>query len=265
MLICIFCKIKAQPIDNTQLKCIFEYNYTDSGLRSVKKLVDTMMLEIGNKSCKFYSYHNYLVDSIRKISDRSTWMLYKSTPNKYTVYINYPENKTTVIDNAKGTLKYFEYIENFEISKWTILDETMQILSHTCKKATCRFRGRDYIAWYAIDIPISRGPYKFAGLPGLIMKIADTENSYSFECVGIEKTNKPMNKDKKGGIETVPTSREEFISMEKRFYSNPKATAEAAFKSTGINFDELMEQAKERNVEIPNNAIKNYNPIELEE
>jgi GLPGLI family protein len=191
-------------------------------------------------------------------------MLYKTTPNKYTVYTNYPENKTTVIDNALGTLTYFEYVENFEIPKWNILNETQEILSHPCKKATCRFRGRDYIAWYAIDIPISRGPYKFAGLPGLIMKISDTENLYSFECVGIEKANKPMYKDKKEGIETIPTSREEFTRIKKRFYENPKATVEVALKNSGINFDELMEQAKERNVEIPNNAIKNYNPIELE-
>jgi GLPGLI family protein len=191
-------------------------------------------------------------------------MIYKTTPIKYTIYLNYPENKTTVIDIAAGTLKYFEYIEDFEIPKWTIHSETQTILSHPCKKATCRFRGRDYVAWYALDIPISRGPYKFAGLPGLILKIADTENLYGFECIGIEKSNSPTYKGKKEGIETVFVTREEFIKTEKRFYENPRAVAEESLKRTGVNFDEIVERAKEKNVDIPNNALDRYNPIELE-
>jgi GLPGLI family protein len=188
-------------------------------------------------------------------------MLYKTTQNKYTIYLNYPENKTMVIDRAVGTLKDFEYIEDFEIPKWTIHSETQTILSHPCKKATCRFRGRDYVAWYATNIPISRGPYKFAGLPGLILKIADTENLYSFECTGMEKTNALMYKDKKKGVETVSVTREEFIKTKRRFYENPKAISAEAL---GKNFDKLMEEAKAKNVYIPDNAMDRYNPIELE-
>jgi GLPGLI family protein len=175
----------------------------------------------------------------------------------YTIYINYPENKTTVIDNAKGEIKYFEYVEDFDIPKWTIHSETQTILSHPCKKATCRFRGRDYVAWYATDIPISRGPYKFAGLPGLILKIADTENLYGFECIAIEKTAALIHKDKKEDIEVVPISKKEFISIEKRFYTNPKAIAGEALKSFGFNFDDIKDK-------IPDDAKVKYNPIELE-
>ncbi|MDR3286677.1 MAG: hypothetical protein LBT27_04475, partial [Prevotellaceae bacterium] len=51
--ICAIFEITAQqPIDKTQLTCFYKYDYTQSGLRSVRKLIDTMMLEIGNKSCK---------------------------------------------------------------------------------------------------------------------------------------------------------------------------------------------------------------------
>jgi GLPGLI family protein len=223
-----------------------------------------MMLEIGKDICKFYSYHNYIIDSICRHSDRGTWMLYKPTPNKYTLYVNYPKNKTTVIDNVVGTIKNFEYIEDFEIPKWTVHNETQTILSHPCRKATCRFRGRDYIAWYATDIPISRGPYKFAGLPGLILKIADTENLYSFECTGIENSNKSMYEDRREYLEAILITKAEFRNMEKRFYENPKAALEAALKSAGMNVDEIQDIAKERNVSVPTNLIEKYNPIELE-
>ncbi len=37
-----------------------------------------------------------------------------------------------------------------------------------------------------MDIPISQGPWKFCGLPGLILKVQDDALEYVFECVGIE-------------------------------------------------------------------------------
>ena len=254
-----FHKINAQQhIDNMQLKCLYKYNYTPRVKTTTDIEIDTMMLEIGNKSCKFYSYHNYIVDSIRSNSDRGTWMLYKSTDNSYNLYINYPANKVTVTDNAMGTMSHFEYMENFEIQKWNIINETQKILGHNCKKATCRFRGRDYIAWYATDIPISRGPYKFAGLPGLILKISDTENLYDFECIAIEKNNKPIYKGYKykEDIKTVSTTREEFISMEKRYCENPKAITEALFKSQGMNFDDIRDL-------VPDNKKLTYHQMEF--
>ena len=66
------------------------------------------------------------------------------------------------------------------------------ILGHRCQKATCHWRGRDYVAWFAPDIPIRRGPWKFGGLPGLIMKIHDVDSLYVFEAVAIEKGNFPI-------------------------------------------------------------------------
>jgi GLPGLI family protein len=256
--ICALFKINAQQyIDNMQLRCSYKHDYINIGSRSIHKLVDTMMLEIGNKSSKFYSYHNYLVDSIRRNADPNTWMLYKTTSNKYTIYLNYPESQTTVIDFA-GTLNNFEYIEDFEIPKWTIHKERQAILSHPCRKATCRFRGRDYVAWYATDIPISRGPYKFAGLPGLILKIADTENLYSFECIGIEKINAPMYKIYAKDVKTILTTRVEFIKAQKRMYTNPKAALANMLKALGEkNTDDFMKQ-------FPDTQKSNYNPIELE-
>ncbi len=58
---------------------------------------------------------------------------------------------------------------------------------YTCQKATTRYEGRDYVAWFAPKIPISDGPYKFSGLPGLIVEIADTKEYYRFELTGLSK------------------------------------------------------------------------------
>lgn len=70
---------------------------------------------------------------------------------------------------------------------WQLLPDTSTIKGYKCVKATTTFEGRDYVAWYSTDIPISDGPHKFWGLPGLIIKIADTENHYIFELESFEK------------------------------------------------------------------------------
>lgn len=84
------------------------------------------------------------------------------------------------------------YEEKWSGQEWTLEEDTASFLGHPCQKAICRWRGRDYVAWFAPDIPICRGPWKFGGLPGLIMKIHDVDSLYVFEAVAIEKGNFPI-------------------------------------------------------------------------
>ena len=66
------------------------------------------------------------------------------------------------------------------IINWEIKNETKTISDYKCQKAIGSFAGRNYIAWFTSEIPISDGPYKFNGLPGLIIKINDSRNHYEF-------------------------------------------------------------------------------------
>lgn len=75
-----------------------------------------------------------------------------------------------------------KYAEQLPLQDWSILDESKEVCGYTCRKAVCHWRGRDYVAWFTTDIPVSAGPWKFGGLPGLIMKIADSTNTYSWEA-----------------------------------------------------------------------------------
>lgn len=59
-------------------------------------------------------------------------------------------------------------------------DDEKKIGSLMCKKATTHFRGRDYTAWYTLEIPLAYGPYKFHGLPGLIASISDSSNTFTW-------------------------------------------------------------------------------------
>ena len=79
------------------------------------------------------------------------------------------------------------YTEPWPLMKWSLQNETQTILGHRCQKATCRFRGRDFVAWFAADVPIKGGPWKFGGLPGCILKVYDVQKIYVWEAVAIER------------------------------------------------------------------------------
>ena len=81
---------------------------------------------------------------------------------------------------------------HYPSQNWTLSDDTASILDHKCQKATCHWRGRDFVAWFASDIPIRRGPWLFGGLPGLILKIYDKDRHYTFEAVTIQRGKQPI-------------------------------------------------------------------------
>ncbi|MEO1518761.1 MAG: GLPGLI family protein [Bacteroidota bacterium] len=73
--------------------------------------------------------------------------------------------------------------------KWNITEETRKIGRFNCQKATIRFRGRDYIAWFAKDIPVPFGPWKFQGLSGLILDVYDKDQVLRITASNVNITN----------------------------------------------------------------------------
>ena len=84
------------------------------------------------------------------------------------------------------------YTEQWPLMQWSLQDSTQTILGHRCQKATCHFRGRDFVAWFAADVPIKGGPWKFGRLPGCILKVYDTQHLYEWEAVAIERGTFPI-------------------------------------------------------------------------
>jgi len=79
------------------------------------------------------------------------------------------------------------YTEPWPLMQWTLCNEQQTILEYRCQKAICHFRGRDFVAWFATDVPIKGGPWKFGGLPGCILKVYDVQKIYVWEAVAIER------------------------------------------------------------------------------
>jgi GLPGLI family protein len=96
---------------------------------------------------------------------------------------------------------YEEKIEEF--NNWKIKQETLMVKGIECQRATLNYEGRVYEAWFTDIIPIKNGPYKFSGLPGLIMKIQDTNKEYVFDLVSIKYYEGNILIPNKEGVKTV--------------------------------------------------------------
>jgi len=107
-------------------------------------------------------------------------------------------------------------------------------------------------AWFTREIPIAEGPYKFYGLPGLIIKISDSRDYYSFELTKINNLKAP-------GIISAPIMN--VISTTKKAFHQGEIIYEAGtldrLAAMGNTFDDATKQA------VRERAKKKNNPLEL--
>ncbi|NJM79105.1 MAG: GLPGLI family protein [Flavobacterium sp.] len=71
--------------------------------------------------------------------------------------------------------------ENMPNYNWILEEGTKVIGGYKCNKASLDFRGRHYNVWYTTEVPTQFGPWKFYGLPGLIVTIQTDDNSIFFQ------------------------------------------------------------------------------------
>ena len=104
------------------------------------------------------------------------------------IYKFYPDMKVQFVDRISSgfTPVNIGYSENLNLN-WKIDSQKEKIGEYNAQKATADFGGRKWTAWFTTDIPFQDGPYKFHGLPGLIVKISDDANNYSWELKGNKK------------------------------------------------------------------------------
>jgi GLPGLI family protein len=70
--------------------------------------------------------------------------------------------------------------DSLPVINWKLLDKTKKIGNYVCNSAEADVRGRHYTVWYTKEIPISNGPWKLYGLPGLILEGEDKERKVIF-------------------------------------------------------------------------------------
>jgi GLPGLI family protein len=56
---------------------------------------------------------------------------------------------------------------------WKILNDMKEVAGHICMNATFTdtMRNQNTLVWFALDMPVSAGPDRFIGLPGVILEV----------------------------------------------------------------------------------------------
>ena len=171
---------------------MYEYKFVSDSTNKADVKTELMNLDTTPKGSKFYSYTSYKSDSLMRVDLekqlKTTGSINIKTDQRkgfvrYTVAKNY-QNGNVDFRNRIG-MDAFKVTEDRKIA-WKILPNKQKIGNWETQKATTEFGGRKWTAWFCNDIPIQDGPYKFSGLPGIIVKIEDQTQSHVFNLVGIK-------------------------------------------------------------------------------
>jgi GLPGLI family protein len=188
-----------QSIDSTKWLCTYNYDFLQDSTNKYSLRNDQMYLQIGSHLSKFTCATYFLTDSALylvqgKNLDNQTAIgqvlksingVRSSTLSMYRIYKNFP-SKGLMTFNAFDDKHY--KVEQPMKMKWKLVTQKdTLIFGYSCQMARTSYAGRDWVAWYSLQIPLADGPYKFNGLPGLILKISDTKNLHCFTLNAIKK------------------------------------------------------------------------------
>ena len=175
-------------------------------------------------------------------------------------------NNTTIYKTRLGRDQYF--YEEDRTMDWKNLPETIKIGEYEAQKAETVFAGRKRYAWFAQEIPFQDGPYKFRGLPGLIIKLEDAKGDYSFDLMQTKKLTEIPTLETRGT--PIKIKRSEYEKQEKAFQKDPvtfiaNSFSQGGFGGPGGGMRMQMDPNDRKQMEdrLRDEVKKNNNPIEL--
>lgn len=275
-----------------QNRFFYEYKFISDSTDKTKVITEMMLLDVDKKGSSYYSQQKFLADSTSKADLERQLKLSPNNLNisrtdkpgqvSYKVTKQYPDFKTYLFTKVSSDSYK---IEEDQKPEWKILPDKQQIGTYNAQKATTNFGGRQWTAWFSTDLPFQDGPYKFYGLPGLIVKIEDKTGTHSMTLVGNKTIEIAADKelDLPQGIQLfgmggkeIEASKSQFKKVWKAYVNDPtKNMREMMMKNTDTNrviFKAKTADGKE--ISDPNQVFremeknakegfkKNNNPIE---
>ena len=235
---------------NYRVKYLLDFQKDSVDIQSVNR--EIMYLDVINNESIFQSENLFKKDSI------------SSTDNPYSLFgLPKPEFKYKIIKD-NDIYNYFVdyspshrfYVEDTDRVEWNFINDTIKTIEKfKCKLAKTTFKGRNYFAWYTIEIPINSGPYKFNGLPGLVVELFDSKMHYHFQLLSIKEIQNMKNYTEKNKYRK--TSKQDLIQLQ----NNIKIKPSIILSNSNLNLPkEGMDKYDNKHRELNK---KFNNPIEL--
>lgn len=231
---------------------------------------EEMVLDINPEEVKFYEIEFLVNDSLNilhgDISSQYTSLCEQAIIRKR----NSNKNKNYF---QIRMMPYYYVFETDDAIQWKIEPDTKKINNYNLQKATAVFGGRTWTAWFTPDINIPEGPYKFRGLPGLVLYVEDDKKDfiYSFS----RNINLPKTYDTKGFLEKhysmdpIAIDFKKWVKLNLEFYNDPYARMRTEFQPDwNVKIEGKQIKSKEDFAGLTKqtqaNIKKYYNPIELD-
>lgn len=262
--------IIAMPLVMAQQNTRFVYQVTttpDSTNVDSKK-TELAYLDTNGKQSYFYAENTLKRDSVMERM-RATRNFDRSQMENLRSNLQFSVDK----DLGKQIITYKSRIGRDQYSynetpsfQWKILPETVKIGEYETQKAEVNYGGRTWYAWFTPQIPLQDGPYKFSGLPGLIVKAQDAKGYYSFDLMQTKKIAELQQPQTRGQYINIAKSK--YNDLEKKFQKDPISFFNSQRGGGGFgpggrgpSFDPKQMQDMQKRME---NEIKSRNnPIEL--
>ena len=223
---------------------------------------DLVVLDVDKDETKFYSNDFLTNDSIRIETGEYEF--------SYPKFKSSLKRKTGTGENTSYiTLSPLYYsLKTNDIQHWKISDETKNIGNFMAQKATANFGGRHWEAWFSTELPFSEGPYKFRGLPGLILELKDSNENYLFSFVGNKNLAKKidttfflenMNKEK-----PLLITDQQWKKLQVDYFINPMKDFDGDLIVEDKNGNKVKMNPRELTIRTQDHLRKNNNPIEID-
>lgn len=273
LLLVLFClsvikNVAAQIDQKVQYEYRVLYNYAFQPAKENKAFIETekMLLETGTGHSSFQSYNRYLSDSALKQRIQNAagqhFFSREGMPERPKIqYIIFKQlEPSQLYMTSTFVVQRPWYKDSLPVFTWQI-DENKhkEILGYKCLMATTSFAGRNYTAWYCSTINLPDGPYKFHGLPGLILEIYDIEMQHVFTATTVTKNSRSVELQKwEGKLVQEFKNKEAYDAYVQSLKNDPTLMLKQDLMRIP---DDVLEQSAQK---IKADIARQNNPLELQ-
>lgn len=249
-------KYDAEILDKAQYTISYQYQFLEKPNDESSLNKGFVVLQLGKEFIKFTDFYSLKKDSLVEVYSNFNSVGAKEANEMMQIFKQVKFEKNLITNVNENKIQYqsdiiikFNYEYEIEIPKleWKIEQKTDEILGYNVQKASVTYGGRKWTAWFTPEIPIQYGPYVFNGLPGLIVKLHDDKNNFTFLLNAIDKTETDIYKRINNNV--TKTTKEKYMKVEKDFHDRPDLYFDSSEMKGGAGFSSSDK--------LP------YNPIEI--
>lgn len=245
----------SELLDTTQFVVSYRMLYRQRP-ENEHPMEDLLLLQIGRNVTKFYSYKTWQTDSLVRVTPPEQVMANLGSFHggvQDVLFRNAAAGRLTHTDQIG--MDHLLYTEPLPDCGWELTDGERTILGYACRRAACTFRGRSYEAWYTPEIAVSCGPWKFGGLPGLILAVRDAAGVLELEATGVEQRVEPICMTDRNYMKT---NRKKYLELKQKVMTDPVGYLAG---NSNVRMTIKSEDGMPLN---PGDLLHGYNAIELE-